>query len=130
MLQLSWWLRLYWIHLQCGRPWSIPGLGRSSGGDLATHSSILAWRIPMDRGAWGVTFHGVAKSWTWLSEHSTLLSIHNEMCIHFYTFVHLSIWTRFKTNSKTSKSLAESFIYSNSLSILWCYYSLQILPPV
>ena len=24
---------------------SIPGLGRSPGGDMATHSSILAWRI-------------------------------------------------------------------------------------
>ena len=28
----------------------------------ATHSSILAWRIPMDRGAWWVTVHRVAKS--------------------------------------------------------------------
>ena len=25
---------------------SVPGLGRSSGGGHATHSSILAWRIP------------------------------------------------------------------------------------
>ena len=33
----------------------------------ATHPSILAWRIPMDRGVWGATVHGVAKSWTWLS---------------------------------------------------------------
>ena len=24
---------------------------------MATHSSILAWRIPMDRGAWRATFH-------------------------------------------------------------------------
>ena len=24
----------------------------------ATHSSILAWRIPMDRGAWQATVHG------------------------------------------------------------------------
>ena len=32
---------------------SIPGSGRSPGGGHATHSSILAWRIPMDRGAWG-----------------------------------------------------------------------------
>jgi len=24
----------------------------------ATHSSILAWRIPMDRGAWRATVHG------------------------------------------------------------------------
>jgi len=29
---------------------------------MATHSSILAWRIPMDRGAWWATVHGVAKS--------------------------------------------------------------------
>ena len=33
----------------------------------ATHSSILAWRIPMDRGAWWATVHGVAKSQTQLS---------------------------------------------------------------
>ena len=25
---------------------------------MATHSSILAWRIPMDRGAWKATVHG------------------------------------------------------------------------
>ena len=33
---------------------------------MATHSSI-AWRIPMDRGAWRATVHGVAKSRTVLS---------------------------------------------------------------
>ena len=31
---------------------SIPELGRVPGEGIATHSSILAWRIPMDRGAW------------------------------------------------------------------------------
>ena len=31
---------------------------------MANHSSILAWRISMDRGAWQTTVHGVAKSWT------------------------------------------------------------------
>ena len=31
---------------------------------LATHSSILAWIIPMNRGAWQDTIHGVAKSQT------------------------------------------------------------------
>ena len=30
---------------------------------MATHSRILAWRIPMDRGRWA-TVHGVAKSRT------------------------------------------------------------------
>ena len=32
--------------------------------DIATHSSILAGRIPMDRGAWRPTAHGVEKSRT------------------------------------------------------------------
>ena len=31
---------------------------------MATHPSILAWRIPRDRGAWWTTVHGVTKSWT------------------------------------------------------------------
>ena len=31
---------------------------------MATHSSILAWRIPMDTGAWQATVHGVTKCWT------------------------------------------------------------------
>ena len=31
---------------------------------IATHFSILAWRIPMDRGAWWATVHGVTKSKT------------------------------------------------------------------
>ena len=30
--------------------------------NMATHSSILIWRIPMDRGAWRATVHGVALS--------------------------------------------------------------------
>ena len=35
---------------------------------MTTHSSILAWRIPMDRGAWWATVPGVSKSWTRLSD--------------------------------------------------------------
>ena len=34
---------------------------------MATYSSILAWRIPMDRGAWRAAVHGVTKSQTRLS---------------------------------------------------------------
>ena len=29
---------------------------------MATHSSVLAWRIPLDRAAWQATFHGIAES--------------------------------------------------------------------
>ena len=29
---------------------------------MATHSSLLAWRILMDRGAWKATVHGITES--------------------------------------------------------------------
>ena len=32
--------------------------------EMTIHSSILAWRIPMDRGVWPATVHRVAKSRT------------------------------------------------------------------
>ena len=31
---------------------------------MATHSSILSWRIPMDRGAWRAVVRGVTESRT------------------------------------------------------------------
>ena len=36
--------------------------------DMETHSNILVWRTPMNRGAWRATDHGVAKSRTQLSD--------------------------------------------------------------
>ena len=36
--------------------------------EMATHSSILAWRTPMDVGEWWTTVHGVAKSRAQLSD--------------------------------------------------------------
>ena len=44
------------------------------GEGMETHSSILAWRIPMDRGAWRAAIRGVTKGRTQLSDwsgHST-----------------------------------------------------------
>ena len=38
--------------------------------DMATQFSILAWRIPIDRGAWQTTVHRVAKSWNQLSDYA------------------------------------------------------------
>ena len=36
----------------------------------ATHSSILAWENPMDRGAWWATVNGVARELDTLSTHT------------------------------------------------------------
>ena len=45
----------------------IPRLGISPGGGHGNPLCFLAWRIPVDRGAWPATIHGVAKSQTQLS---------------------------------------------------------------
>ena len=42
----------------------IPGLGRPLEKGMATHSSILAWRIPWTE----ATVHGVPKNQIWLSD--------------------------------------------------------------
>ena len=34
--------------------------------EMATHSNIFAWRIPMDQGAWWAAIYGVAQSRTQL----------------------------------------------------------------
>ena len=40
--------------------------------EMATHSSTLAWKNPMDRKAWWAEVHGVAKSQTRLSHFTSL----------------------------------------------------------
>ena len=35
---------------------------------IATHSSILSWRIPIDRGSRQATIYNVTKTWTWLTD--------------------------------------------------------------
>ena len=46
---------------------------------MATCSSILACRMPMDRGAWQATFHGVSHSWTPLSNQARHLPPDNSV---------------------------------------------------
>ena len=41
---------------------SIPGSGRSMEKEMSTHSSIHAWKTPIDSRAWLATVHGVTKS--------------------------------------------------------------------
>ena len=46
-----------------------------------THSSVLAWRIPMDRGARQATAHRIARSRTWLKRLSIpACTRHTERC--------------------------------------------------
>ena len=75
----SWtWLTLFWASLVAEMVKNLPVMKETwaqflswedpLGEGMATHSSILAWTIPMDRGAWWATVHGVTKSRTQLSD--------------------------------------------------------------
>ena len=48
---------------------SIPGLGRSRGAGNGNPLQYSCLENSMDGGAWQATVHGIAKSWTQLSEH-------------------------------------------------------------
>ena len=56
------------IHLQCRRPGFDPWVGKTPWRRAWQPApALLSWRIPVDRGAWQATAHGLAKSWTRLS---------------------------------------------------------------
>ena len=59
---------------------SIPGSGRSSGEGNGIPLQYSCLKNPMDRGSWWATVHGVAKSWTRVSDftyftHSCIFTI-------------------------------------------------------
>ena len=51
-----------------GNPGSMPGLGRSPGEGNGNPFQYSCLKNPMDGGAWQAIVHGVAKSWTRLSD--------------------------------------------------------------
>ena len=63
---------------------SIPGLGRSLGGEIGNPLQYSCLENPMNRGAWRAIVHGVAKSQTQVKQlskntHALYLSI-TEIC--------------------------------------------------
>ena len=53
---------------------------------MAPHSSTLAWKNPMDGGAWRAAVYGVAQSWVWLKWLSSSSSSSSIVC---YTYVYI-----------------------------------------
>ena len=51
-----------------GAPGSIPGLGRSPGEGNGNPLQCSCLENSKDKGAWGVTVHGVTESWNWMSD--------------------------------------------------------------
>ena len=52
---------------------------------MATHSSILSWRIPMDRETWRATVFGTAKSRT---RQCMCSHVHTRVCTRTHTHKH------------------------------------------
>ena len=63
-----------------GDPGSIPGSGRSSGEGNGNPLQYCCLGNPMDREAWWLTVHGVAKSQTWLSDFT--FTFHSKLNMH------------------------------------------------
>ena len=63
---------------------------------MATHSSILAWRIPTDRGAWQAAVHGVEKNRTQLKRLS--MWAHTQVLINTLIYLNngLPLWLSVK----------------------------------
>ena len=66
---------------------------------MATYSSVLPWRIPMDRGAWWATVHGVGKSQTRLSDFTFF--------VYIYIYTHSVLSTILKKESEKREGRKE-----------------------
>ena len=106
---------------------SISGLGRSPGGGPANHSSILAWRIPTDRGAWRAIVCGVAKTERLSADtHATSGSCCDQsyLMLDFFSrmwFVEFIIFGRFRIDNIQSIGMyaSEKKNYWTSLVAQW-----------
>ena len=54
---------------------------------MTTHSRILGWRIPMDRGGWQATVHGVTKSQIQLSDYHVCVHVHAHTQTHTFMII-------------------------------------------
>ena len=88
---------------------------------MATHSSVLTWRIPMDIGAWRATVRGVTKSQTRLSDqaHTCIRIRSSQLCDdlgdHLW-FIQPS--ASFATAPVHRNTLGEKVVWTFSLTVL------------
>ena len=106
---------------------SIPGLGRSPGERYGYPLKYSCQENPMDRGAWQVTVHGVAKSWTWLKQLTLLywsIIVHpeKEMAPHSSTLAWKIPWMeepgRLQSMGLLGSDTTEQFHFHFSLSCI------------
>ena len=69
---------------------------------MATHSSILAWRIPWTEGAWQATVYRVAKRHDYVIEHAYMRT-------HTHTHTHINGNRQIATQKRLHKNTTINF---------------------
>ena len=118
------------ICLQCRRPGSIPGLGRSPWEGNGNPFQYSCLENPTDREAWQAIGHGVTKSQTqqkWLSMAWHICSYVSSSLFHLlsmplssFPFSIPIFWEVFHTPSSSSNSWPYSFCDYDLYADLWC----------
>ena len=78
---------------------------------MATHSSTLAWVIPMDRGTWGAAVHGIAQSDT-----TEQLSMHE--IIEHQRFFFFFFFLKKKENLESYKREKKQLTFKGTVIII------------
>ena len=131
----------------------IPGSGKSSGEENSTQLEYSCLENFMDRGSWWATVHGVAKSWTWMSEWRTCMYVgiqfssvnENTLCFTPWKTWHLwhppywrmvssadlappcAIFIQITTQSSTSNLCMWLLLFLDLTSLLWLVFSDSLL---
>ena len=101
--------------------------------DTATHSRILAWGIPLDRGGWWAIVHSVIQSWTGLKRlstqtHSIKYSYYSDCLLrNLYAGQAATVRTRHGTTDcfQTGKGVRQGCIFSPCLFNFYAEYIMR-----
>ena len=115
--------QLWRICLPSSRLWGlIPGSGRCPGEGNGSPLQCSCLENPMDRGAWGVTVHGVAKSRTWQTDYTTATtkkifsSVQSLSCVHLFATPWTGQHARLLCPSPSPRACSKSCPLSR-----WCH---------
>ena len=79
---------------------------------MATHSSIVVWRIPVDTAAWQATIHRVQKSQKRLKQLS-MHAHHNLASLPLYSHINSNIYTLQNKLSTSRTIVLSAFSFHN-----------------